>query len=151
MKKSKKKLLEENHKLRILLADSVRQDTIVYTSAHEIAKKHKLSFAGLEVEEFRVMLLDTAHKEIQTVTVSKGTLNKSLVHPRETFCAAVRSRAESIVLMHNHPSGDPTPGDADRAITKRLKEAGEILGIRVLDHLIFGGNRWFSFVDENML
>jgi DNA repair protein RadC len=87
-------------------------------------------------EHFLVLLLNARHEVISKETVSIGSLNASIVHPREVFKPAVLGSAATIVLVHNHPSGDPEPSDEDLAITKRLGEAGELLGIAVLDHVI---------------
>jgi DNA repair protein RadC len=87
-------------------------------------------------EHFLVLLLNARHEVIGKETVSVGSLNASIVHPREVFKPAVLQSAASIVLVHNHPSGDPEPSEEDISITKRLVEAGELLGISVLDHVI---------------
>ena len=83
--------------------------------------------------------------------VSMGSLTSSIVHPREVFKPAILSNAESVILIHNHPSGDPTPSHEDKEVTKRLKDAGDILGIRVLDHIIIGDRKFYSFADESLL
>lgn len=93
---------------------------------------------GLDREHFVVLLLDTKNKVIGINTVSIGNLDSSIVHPREVFKPAILSNARSILLAHNHPSGDLTPSKEDIAITTRLVEAGNILGINVIDHLILG-------------
>jgi len=93
---------------------------------------------GLDRENFVVLLLDTKNKIIGLNTVSIGTLNSSLVHPREVFKPAILASAAAIILAHNHPSGDPKPSKEDIEITKRLIEAGDLLGIAVLDHIIVG-------------
>jgi len=80
-----------------------------------------------------------------------GTRNGSLVHPREVFKPAILSNAAAVLLIHNHPAGDPEPSAEDKAITRRLKEAGEILGINVLDHLVVGDGRYVSFADQLLL
>lgn len=87
-------------------------------------------------ERFLLVLLDGRHRMLREVVVSQGTLTASLVHPREVFRPALREAAAAIVLVHNHPSGDPTPSREDREITQRLAEAGELLGIPVLDHVV---------------
>ncbi len=94
----------------------------------------------LDQEEFLVATLDTKHHVRRVVRVTRGTLDASLVHPREVFRAAVADAASAVLLIHNHPSGDPTPSREDREVTRRLQEAGKILGIRVLDHIIVGEN-----------
>lgn len=95
-------------------------------------------FDGLDREQTVVLCLDGKHRPIGVNVVSIGTLNESLMHPREVFKPAVLLNAAAIILAHNHPSGDPTPSQEDRQITRRMREAGEILGIRLLDHLVFG-------------
>jgi len=96
-------------------------------------------------ERFLVLLLDGRHRVLGEATVSQGTLTASLVHPREVFGPAIRRSAAAIVLVHNHPSGDPTPSGEDRSVTARLREAGELLGIRVVDHVIVAERGYHSF------
>ena len=95
-------------------------------------------------EEFHVVTLDTKNHVIDTHLVSVGTLDASLVHPREVFRPAIKDAASSVILVHNHPSGDPTPSREDFAVTKRLEEAGQNLGIDVLDHIVLGSFRSVS-------
>lgn len=102
-------------------------------------------------EEFCVLFLDTKNKVIGAQTVSIGTINQSLVHPREVFRYAIMKNSNSIILSHNHPSGDPTPSKEDILITERLIKAGEYIGIRVLDHLIIGDRRYISLREENLV
>lgn len=90
-------------------------------------------------EHFMVILLDSKNRVIKEEIVSIGTLNSSLVHPREVFKSAIKESANSMILVHNHPSGDTTLSSEDIEVTQRLKDAGEILGIKVLDHLVVGG------------
>lgn len=96
-------------------------------------------------ESFHVLLLDGRHRLIATEEVSVGTLTASLVHPREVFRDAIRNAAAALVLVHNHPSGDPSPSAEDRSVTERLRSAGLLLGIRVLDHVIVADSGYFSF------
>lgn len=95
-------------------------------------------------EEFHIVCLDTKNQVIATHQVSVGTLDASLVHPREVFRPAVKDSASSVILVHNHPSGDPTPSREDFAVTTRIEEAGKILGIDVLDHIVLGAFRSIS-------
>ena len=95
-------------------------------------------------EYFIAVFLDSKNKIIKDEIISIGTLNSSLVHPREVFKEAIRNSANSIILLHNHPSGDCGPSPEDKATTEKLKDAGEIVGIKLLDHLIIGKNRWVS-------
>ncbi|MHB8170641.1 MAG: RadC family protein [Thermincolia bacterium] len=98
----------------------------------------------LDREHFRVILLNTKNHVLSIEDVSVGSLSSSIVHPREVFKNPIRKSAAAIILLHNHPSGDPTPSREDVEVTKRLEEAGRILGIEILDHLIIGDNRFCS-------
>ena len=102
-------------------------------------------------EHFLVLLLNARHEVMAKETVSVGSLNASIVHPREVFKPAVLASAASIVLVHNHPSGDPEPSEEDLSITKRLVEAGELLGIGVLDHVIVASRGVVSFRSRQLL
>lgn len=108
-------------------------------------------FAQADREEFLVVPLDGKNRALGFHVVSVGTLTASLVHPREVFKAAILANAAAIVVVHNHPSGDPTPSAEDQAITERLKQAGALLGIRLLDHVVIGDGRYVSFADEGLL
>lgn len=102
-------------------------------------------------EHFVLVSLDTRNKVIGVDTISVGTLNASLVHPREMFEIAILRHAASVIIAHNHPSGDSEPSNEDIAVTEKLVKAGKLLGIPVLDHLITGKNTFYSFCDANML
>jgi len=106
---------------------------------------------GLTVEEFHVAVLDAQHRLERDVLVSRGILNSSLVHPREVFREAIAERAASIVLVHNHPSGDPTPSSDDRAITTQLIAAGRLLDIPIHDHVVIGRGRFISFAEAGLM
>ena len=106
---------------------------------------------GLTVEEFHVAILDAQHRLERDVLVSRGILNSSLVHPREVFREAIAERAASIVLIHNHPSGDPNPSSDDRAITSQLVAAGRLLDIPIQDHVVIGRGRYVSFAEAGLL
>ena len=108
-------------------------------------------FGGGAVERFGVVLLDTKHRVVKATVLSVGTLDASLVHPREVFREATTAGAAVVVLFHNHPSGDPTPSRDDMALTSRLVEAGELMGIAVLDHVVLGESRYFSFKESGRL
>ncbi len=107
-------------------------------SPEQAASVLREEFRGLDREQFRVLLLNTKNALIKCCKVSEGSLNASIVEPRETFKEAFTNSAASIILAHNHPSGDPTPSSEDIAITKKLVKAGELLNIAVLDHIIIG-------------
>jgi len=105
----------------------------------------------LDREHFRALLLNTRNQVIANDEVSIGTLNTSSVHPRELFRNAIKRSAASLVLVHNHPSGDATPSKEDLDVTRRLSEAGKIIGIEVLDHIIIGDNKFTSFKAEGLI
>lgn len=109
------------------------------------------NFRHLDREHFGVLVLNTKHQVLAHDRVSVGTLNSSSVHPREVFKNAVRRNAAALVLVHNHPSGDPTPSRQDIELTRRLVEAGQIMGIEILDHIIVGDNKYTSFKAEGLL
>lgn len=102
-------------------------------------------------EVFLVVLLDARHRVLREEAVSEGSLTSSIVHPREVFAPAVRESAGALVLVHNHPSGDPTPSDEDVAVTRRLVHAADVLGIHVLDHVIVGDGAYASFKEEGLM
>jgi DNA repair protein RadC len=102
----------------------------------------------LDREVFLALLLDGRNRLRAEVSVSEGTLTTALVHPREVFAPAIRDRAAALILVHNHPSGDPTPSSEDVALTERLRRVGEVVGIRVLDHVVVGHGRYVSLAEE---
>ncbi len=102
----------------------------------------------LPQEEFHALLLNTRHRVLREVAVTRGILDASLIHPREVFRAAVAESAAGVILVHNHPSGDPTPSAEDRAVTRQLAEAGRALGIPVLDHIIVGDGGYTSLAQQ---
>lgn len=108
-------------------------------------------FDGLDREHFMVVALDAKHAVIGINTVSIGSVTMSIVHPREVFKPILLMNASAVILAHNHPSGDATPSQEDRALTRRLKEGGELLGITVLDHVVLGEDRYYSFADHQEL
>ncbi|MCX7766633.1 MAG: DNA repair protein RadC [Candidatus Sumerlaeia bacterium] len=123
----------------------------VVSSSKDVFHLYQGQLAQKKQEIFLVLLLDTKNRIFKQVEVSLGSLNASLVHPREVFKQAIRESAASVIFVHNHPSGDPKPSHDDISLTHRLYETGEIIGIKVLDHLIIAGNKYFSFADNNLL
>jgi DNA repair protein RadC len=107
-------------------------------------------YAGFGVERFGAMLLDQKQRVIRSVILSSGTIESSISHPRDVFRVAMLAQASSVVEFHNHPSGDPSPSVADRLVTRRLRDAGELIGITLMDHIILGGTTFFSFRAEGM-
>jgi len=106
---------------------------------------------NLKKEIVKIVLLDPKLQLIKEITISEGSLNASIVHPREVMIPAIKESAASFALIHNHPSEDPTPSQKDLEITHRLSKTGEIIGINMVDHIIIGGNNFFSFADEGLL
>lgn len=121
-----------------------------YTAPQEVYETFR--FLMNETKEvFLTLHLDGKNRIIAVDMVSIGSLNQSIVHPREVFKSACLSNAAAVILIHQHPTGDPTPSREDIAITNRLKEAGELMGIKVLDHIIVGEGSYHSFVEQNRL
>jgi len=105
----------------------------------------------LRKEVFRVLLLSRANRLIKEVTISEGTLDASIVHPRDVFREALLESAAGIILLHNHPSGNPAPSEEDIRITKQLVEAGRVMGIKVYDHIILAGEDYRSLADDGLI
>ncbi|WP_455378515.1 RadC family protein [Petrachloros mirabilis] len=135
---------------RRALASPLSKGTKI-SSSRDLFNHYHPSLRDLRHEIFKVVLLDAKHSIIRDATVSEGSLTLSIVHPREVFTMAVRESAAAVIFLHNHPSGDPTPSREDRLLTARLVSAGEVLGIRVLDHIVVGDGRYFSFADQGLL
>jgi len=117
----------------------------------DVVKYYLPQFKGFKKEIFRAILLDSGNKIIHDVTISQGTLNASIVHPREVFKAAVDYLAAGIILLHNHPSGESAPSNDDRKVTSQMINAGAMMGIPILDHIVLAGDRYFSFAKEGLL
>jgi DNA repair protein RadC len=99
-------------------------------------------------EHFYAVLLDNKHRKIRDVLLSVGSLTASIVHPRDVYTQVIRHSAAAVIFCHQHPSGDPTPSKEDIEITRRLREVGDLVGVRVLDHIVVGKGRYVSFVDD---
>lgn len=128
------------------------QEYPTISCSKEFADVFGTMFEQYDREHFSIACIDAKHKIIGFHTIAVGTLTTALVHPREVFKTAILLSSASCALFHNHPSGDPTPSREDRELTKRLEQAGELLGIHVLDHIIFGANnRYYSFADEGFI
>lgn len=122
-----------------------------FTSPLQVFDHFHYRFRDRRKEYFLILLLDGKNRIIAEKQISEGSLNQSIVHPREVFNPAVKESAAAIILVHNHPSGDPAPSREDREITRRLKESGDIVGIKVLDHIIIGDGSYLSFVEQGLL
>lgn len=128
-----------------------RRDRTQILTAADAAQLIVPQFGTQPVEQFGVLLLDTKHRVLRMTRLSIGTLDASIVHPREVFRAAASGGAAALVLFHNHPSGDPTPSDDDVALTRRLIRAGDLMGITVLDHIVVAENRFVSLRERGDL
>ncbi|MCS7273395.1 MAG: DNA repair protein RadC [Fimbriimonadales bacterium] len=120
-------------------------------SPEDVYQLLHLQFVAERREHFVAVMLDTKNRVLRTETISIGTLDSSLVHPREVYRAIIREGAACWIAVHNHPSGDPTPSPEDIAITHRLKDAGALLGIELLDHIIIGDGNYTSLRERGYL
>ena len=117
----------------------------------DVANVFRNRLRDLQVEEFHLLALDSQSQVLRELMVTRGLLNSSLVHPREVFRAAIAEAAAGIIVVHNHPSGDPTPSAEDRAITRQLTAAGRLLDLPLYDHVIIAGDRFVSFANAGLL
>jgi DNA repair protein RadC len=123
----------------------------VYRSPEEIAQYFIPEFLGVRTETFFALLLNSSNQLIKRINISKGSLNSSVVHPREVFRSAIVESAASMIILHNHPSGNPNPSNEDKEITRNLVEAGNLMKIKVIDHLIIAGNTFYSFAKNGLI
>lgn len=124
---------------------------IIVRTPEDVAKLLMEEMKHLRKEVFKAVLLNTKNHVIKHINISVGSLNASVVHPREAFSEAVKAGCSAVVFAHNHPSGDPEPSIEDMDTTKRLVDAGNILGIKVLDHVIIGKDRYISFKEKGLM
>ncbi|WP_353096127.1 DNA repair protein RadC [Tissierella praeacuta] len=149
--KVQKLKLEAFFNMAIRFSKESRGNKAKITSPETVSNLLMDEMKFLQKEEFRVVFLDTKNQVTKIETISVGTLNASIVHPRDVFRSAILNSSNSIILVHNHPSGDPTPSNEDINITNRLIDAGNLIGIKVLDHIILGDNRYISFKEKNLI
>jgi len=133
------------------LLDERMQPGDAFLNPRQIFDHFHARLRDLKKEVFCVVLLDARHRIMGEERISEGSLTSSIVHPREVFVPAVRESTGAIVFVHNHPSGEPTPSEDDIAVTRRLERAAELLGIRVLDHVIVGDGEYASFKELGLL
>jgi DNA repair protein RadC len=133
------------------MAAEVREDGAPVRSPRDVVALFAPRLEDLPVEEFHVAVLDAQHRLERDIAITRGILNSSLVHPREVFREAIAERAAAVILVHNHPSGDPTPSPDDRIVTEQLVAAGRLLDIPVNDHVIIGRGRYVSFAEAGLL
>lgn len=120
----------------------------VFGRSYDIYAHFRERLGGERREQFYAVLLDNKNRKIRDVRVSEGSLTASIVHPRDVFVPVIRESAAAVIFVHNHPSGDPTPSREDIEITRRLRDVGELVGVRVLDHVVIGRGKYVSFVDD---
>ncbi|MCS7458727.1 DNA repair protein RadC [Paenibacillus doosanensis] len=133
------------------LARSGMTETVTVRSPEDVSGLMMEEMRYLQKEHFVCLFLNTKNHVIGQETLSMGSLNASIVHPREVFRAAIKRSSASIICVHNHPSGDPTPSSEDVQMTQRLVEAGDIVGIDVLDHVVIGDRRYISLKEQGLM
>ena len=143
-------------RINIVSIKMVKESSFLYQtrqilSPNDAYEMIKEQLEGLDREQFIIACLNTKNEPTNITVVSVGTLNKAIVHPREVFKTAILSNAASIMAFHNHPSGETTPSQQDIQLTNRLYQAGELLGIKLLDHLIIGDGRFTSLKEKGYL
>lgn len=126
-------------------------DKVKFNSPDQVADYLRPRLSSLKQEVFLAVMLDVKSQVIKIEEISRGSLSRSIVHPREVFKAAVKASAAGIIVGHNHPSGNPNPSSEDIQVTKKLIEAGEIMGINLLDHVIIGENKYLSLREEGII
>ncbi len=119
-----------------------------FKGSYDVYAHFRERLAAETREEFYGIVLDNRHRKIRDVLLSVGSLTASIVHPRDVYGRIIRDAAAAVIFLHNHPSGDPTPSAEDLEITRRLREVGELVGVKVLDHIVIGKGRYVSFVDD---
>ena len=137
--------------IKMIKKASFLYQTRTISSPKDAYEMIKEQLEGLDREQFIIACLNTKNEPTNISVVSVGSLNKAIVHPREVFKTAILSNAASIMAFHNHPSGDTTPSDQDIQLTHRLVEVGELLGIKLLDHLIIGDSSFTSLKEKGYL
>lgn len=133
------------------MLQETRREGVLIRIPHDMYRVFGPRLEDLPVEEFHVAVLDSQQRLQRDILISRGILNSSLVHPREVFREAIAERACSLILIHNHPSGDPTPSTEDRLVTEQLISAGQLIGIPVRDHVIIGRGRYVSFLESGWM
>jgi DNA repair protein RadC len=133
------------------LSGGAPSERSIVRSPEDVSRLVMEDMRFLDREHFRIILLNTKNHVLGVESISVGNLNTTIVHPREIFKIPIKRSAASVILVHNHPSGDPEPSQEDCDITQRLCEAGDLLGIKVLDHVVIGDNRFVSFKERQLM
>ena len=133
------------------LSKASYEETVCFTEPKTIAQYYMEDLRHANQEQMKLLLLNTKSRLIGETDISKGTVNSAVISPRELFVEALLKNAVSIVLLHNHPSGDPTPSKADVLITRRIQEAGRLIGVELLDHIVIGDNCYVSLREKGLV
>ena len=133
------------------IAKHRRRETLSFQTPASVAEYYMEEMRHKQKEEVLLLLLDAKSKLIREITVSIGTVDYAVASPREVFIEALRYQAVGIIMLHNHPSGDPTPSRMDLVSTRQIREAGELIGISLIDHIIIGDNNYTSFSEKKLL
>ncbi len=133
------------------LAKARACEMLQFTCPASIAKYYMEDMRHERQEVMKLLMLNSKSRLIGESDISKGTVNASLITPRELFIEALQKNAVSIIILHNHPSGDPSPSREDRLITERIRQAGDLIGIELLDHIVIGNNCYISFSEQGLL
>lgn len=133
------------------LAKATAQEGLNFSNPASIARYYMEDLRHANQEQMKLLLLNTKSRLIGEADISKGTVNSAVISPRELFVEALQKNAVSIVLLHNHPSGDPTPSKEDVLITRRIQEAGRLIGVELLDHIVIGDNCYVSLREKGLV
>lgn len=133
------------------MAKEIHRDSLKFVSPQSIADYYMQDMRHLNREQILLLMMDSKSKLIKDMVISLGTVNASIMPAREIFIETLKQEAVNIILIHNHPSGDPSPSAEDIRVTKRMKEAGNLIGITLMDHIIIGDNRYISLKEQGLL
>lgn len=132
------------------MSKAIGEDALRMNRPESVARYYMQDLRHLTIEKIVLVMLDSKSRRIKDMIISSGTVNASILAPREIFVNALKYEAVNIIVLHNHPSGDPTPSNDDIYSTKRIKEAGDLIGIKLLDHIIIGDNRYYSLKEHGL-
>lgn len=132
------------------MSKAIGEDVLRMNRPESVAQYYMQELRHLTIEKIVLVMLDSKSRRIKDMIISSGTVNASILAPREIFVNALKYEAVNIIVLHNHPSGDPTPSNDDIYSTKRIKEAGDLIGIKLLDHIIIGDNRYYSLKEHGL-
>ena len=133
------------------MSKAINKDCVQFTNPKTVANYYMEEMRHLTTEQIKLVMMDSKSKIIKDMMISKGTVNASILAPREIFIHALEYEAVNIILLHNHPSGDPSPSKEDLQTTQRVKDAGNLIGIKLMDHIIIGDNRYVSLKEQGII